>query len=81
MGHKTKIIGITWALFTVGLSLGYTLGVGVDRLCVYSRFEWLATFPPIIACIIIYWKLTNPLVGDSSSDTTNKQKNENDTVR
>ena len=71
-----KILGVSWALFVVALSLGYTLGLSVGHLEAYSRHQWLAMVPPVVALALIYRKLNKQekVSHDGSAATGEKQK-------
>jgi len=73
MANAEKIKGISWALFTVALSLGYTLGLCFEQMAEHLSVRWLLSVPPLVACVLIYRKLTTPHDVEAASGDKEKE--------
>lgn len=73
-----KIIGITWALLLVGISLGYILGYAIADIISESQCKSFGMVFPIFALLWVFGRLKCaddvPSSGDASSGGQSKEK-------
>jgi hypothetical protein len=74
MEKNEKQFSISWALFLLGVSLGYVLGDAVQQVTQNFGFPTIAVLIPLVGILIVYRKVIPRHDAEPPSDEKQKDK-------